>query len=111
MHAISYCALDLFSYGNVHIGYNNNKFISIYYIASGILTNNWENFTGHGYKYFANSTISANDAAKACIEQRGLLTSINTKEEMDFIANNVLRRRTLSAYIGGSNVPLGQQNF
>ena len=61
------------------------------------------NFSGHSYKYFSSLTVTARDARDACLVEGGLLVSINNDDEMDFLIDSVLRRRTLSAFIGGTD--------
>ncbi len=60
-------------------------------------------FSGHSYKYFSNLTVTARDARDACMAEGGLLVSINNDDEMDFLIDSVLRRRTLSGFIGGTD--------
>lgn len=73
------------------------------------MSDTWSNCSGHYYKYFQNITISEIDAAQACAQHKGLLVSIDSEDEMNFIEKHVLFRRTLSAFIGGTQISPGRK--
>ena len=57
-------------------------------------------YGNHLYKFYRDLTITSDDAVAACRLQGGMLVSINSAEEQEFIDFSVLRKRTLSAFIG-----------
>ncbi len=67
----------------------------------------WVEFSGHQYMYYPDPMITALDSRTACLEHGALLASINSAEEQQFIANNVLSQRTLAAFMGGSDEVTG----
>ena len=68
-----------------------------------MINDTWIEYNGHLYQYFTDGTVSARDASEYCAADGALLVSINTAEEMTYIEDEVLRKRTLSAFIGGSD--------
>ena len=68
----------------------------------------WTNYNGHSYKYFSGGTLNAGQANEQCQRDGGLLVSINTREEFNFVSKEVLKKRTLSAFIGGSDLINGK---
>ena len=70
-----------------------------------VWSNDWQLFTdrkyNHSYKFFFDKLSNAVQAEAACRVYGAKLVSINTADEMDFVALKVVRRRVLSAYIGG----------
>ena len=79
--------------------------------ADFVWSDEWAEFGGHSYKYFEDLTITAERSRDACAQHGALLVSINNAEEQEFIVDNVLRRRTLSAFIGGSDMEEGSFYF
>ena len=71
----------------------------------------WSELEGHQYKFFSDLSITANGGRDQCYQHGGLLVSINTREEQEFIQYKVLRKRTLSAFIGGSDRVEGKCNY
>ena len=63
----------------------------------------WNDFRNHSYKYFSHTRISASEAHEECFAIGGMLVSVNSQEEHDFLSDRVLRQRTLSAFIGGTD--------
>ena len=70
-------------------------------------SDDWVIFNNHTYKYFADQAITGHRADQQCQDKGTLLVSINSEEEAEFVGNGVLRKRTLSAYIGGSDEDRG----
>ncbi|KAI0229965.1 hypothetical protein LSAT2_019633 [Lamellibrachia satsuma] len=71
--------------------------------ADFVWSDEWMVYNGHTYRYFSDLTISGHRARSACRSLQGLLVSVNTQAEHDFLAARVLRLRTLSAFIGGTD--------
>ena len=61
----------------------------------------WVDYLDHSYKFFSDLTITADQARVECGSHAGLLVSVNSPQELEFIELSVLRKRTLSAFIGG----------
>ena len=69
--------------------------------ADFVWSDEWVEFEGHSYKFFAD-TVSPSDTARTLCRQQGAqLVSINSPEEQEFLSLKVLRQRILSAFIGG----------
>ena len=83
----------------VHINYSIHFVLS----AEKIWSDEWSKFDGHIYKFFTNNTITAREARHACREHGALLASVNTPAEQTAIVEGALRKRTLSAFISGSD--------
>ena len=60
------------------------------------------------YQYTQQLQITALQASMECKAMGALLLSINGEEEFNFIHDEVLRGRTLSAFIGGSDAEQGE---
>ena len=71
--------------------------------AEYIWSEEWSTFGGHAYKFFSDGRVTFPDARDACRVHGGLLVSINSPEEQDFIKNSVLKKRALSAFTGGTD--------
>ena len=71
--------------------------------AEKIWSDEWSKFDGHIYKFFTNNTITAREARHACRDHGALLASVNTAEEQTAIVEGALKKRTLSAFISGSD--------
>ena len=71
--------------------------------ADFVWSDEWVEYRGHTYKYFDDGTITGVRAHEECRKKGTLLVSINDAEEADFIAISVLRKRTLSAFIGATD--------
>ena len=69
------------------------------------------NETNNEYKYFENATLTSKGAKEACAQLGALLLSINNQDEQTFVATRVLRKRTLAAFIGGSDGARGKIKF
>ena len=87
---------------NVHVF---SKFFLI--SADFVWSDEWSEYKNHTYKYFEDETMTAVRAEQECQKLGTLLVSINDAEEADFIVNSVVRKRTLSAFIGASDVETG----
>jgi len=75
--------------------------------ADYVWSEDWETFNGHSYKFFYDKHSSANDANRLCRTMGAMLVSINSADEMTFLGRRVLRKRTLSAFIGGTRDSAG----
>ena len=76
----------------------------MYFVTAELLFNDtWVRYDSHLYKYVVDGSVSARGASDACAQKGALLVSINDEQEMLFLKESVLRRRTLSAFIGGSD--------
>ena len=79
--------------------------IKVYFPFSAeyIWSEEWSTFGGHAYKFFSDGRVTFPEARDACRVHGGLLVSINSPEEQDFIKNSVLKKRALSAFTGGTD--------
>ena len=75
--------------------------------ADQVTDDSWRDFRGHSYRYFTDGSVSSRQAAEQCYQEGGLLLSMNDETEFDFIKSEILRGRTLSAFIGGTDVQEG----
>ncbi len=75
--------------------------------AEYVWSDDWVEYSGHTYKYFAGGSLTHSDAVAACRAEGGLLVSINDQKEMEFVTENVLYKRTLSAFIGATDADEG----
>ncbi len=82
---------------------NHTKQPVFYFQADFVWSDDWADFEDYSYKFFSDVFATARVAADACRGEGGLLVSINSAEEMEFVALSVLRKRTLSAFIGGTD--------
>ena len=67
----------------------------------------WQQHGGHVYKYFSDQSGSVLDSRDQCRQHGSLLLSINNVFEEDFVTADVLRKRTLSSYMGGYKTDTG----
>ena len=81
---------------------------SVFVAADFVWSDDWKEFRNHTYKYFEDSAIVGVRAEEECKKIGTLLVSINNPDEADFIANSVLKRRTLSAIIGATDREQGR---
>ena len=75
----------------------------IFFLAEKIWSNEWSKFDGHIYKFFSNNTISAWESRDACREHGAMLASVNTAAELGAITEGAMKKRTMSAFISGSD--------
>ena len=75
--------------------------------ADFVWSDEWSVYGQHRYKYFDDGSITGERAASECQKMGALLASINDPQEADFISNRVLRKRTLSAFIGATDTETG----
>ena len=68
-------------------------------------------YEDHRYRLFYAKSITAAEGREKCRQDGGRLVSINNPEELEFIELNVLQKRTLSAFIGGSDEEEGKSAF
>jgi len=86
-----------------------------------VWSDDWATFNNHTYKFFydrhadardadvtSHGMTSHRDADVACHSLGAMLVSIGNEDEMKFIGQRVLRKRTLSGYIGGTRDETGQ---
>ena len=66
-------------------------------------------YDDHIYRYISDGAITASLAHLRCREIGAMLVSVNTDEELEFIKSEVLRGRTLSAFIGASDNKQGNK--
>ena len=71
----------------------------------------WITQDNHEYKFFSDTTITAKGAREACKSHGALLASIRDEEEQDFLEYSVVKQRTLSAFIGGSDEQEGRETL
>ncbi len=71
--------------------------------ADFVWSDGWEEYNGHEYKYFDDIGITGAAARQECVDIEGMLVSINSDQEEEFIATKVLRKRILGAFIGGTD--------
>ena len=76
-------------------------------IAGYVYPDDWVVFDGHQYRFYPDTTITALESRAACLEHGALLASINSAEEQEFISTSVFSRRTLAAFIGGTDEATG----
>ena len=60
-------------------------------------------YEGHEYKFFRDLSVTAEGGRGYCRSHGGQLVSINSEEEQQFIEYKVVRKRTLSAFVGGND--------
>jgi hypothetical protein len=70
-------------------------------VADFVWTDDWLELREHQYKYFADKHSTAESSKRECHKNGGMLVSINDREEADFVTLTVLKKRTLSVFIGG----------
>ena len=87
----------------------------MYHTADMVWSNDWQIFTdrqyNHSYKFFFDKHTDVFQAAAACRVYGAMLVSINTADEMDFLATKVVRQRVLSAHIGGQRDVSGMKSI
>ncbi len=81
----------------------NPSYIFFVFPADYVWSDRWEEHNGHEYKYFGDISITAAAARQKCMDSQGMLVSINSDQEEEFIATKVLRKRTLAAFISGTD--------
>lgn len=79
--------------------------------ADQVWVDEWVQHGGHVYKFFHDQTVSGSEAGHVCQQHGALLVSINSQSEMEFVGTQVLRKRTLGAFIGGVKNTEGTLNF
>ena len=57
----------------------------------------------------SDGSSTASSAQEKCEDMGAMLVSINNEDELNFIKTEVLRGRTLSAFIGGSDNEEGNE--
>ena len=82
-----------------------------FYSANYVWSEEWEEYGGHEYKYFSDSSLTQVEARTKCEEEGALLASMNNEEEHNFISKRVLKQYTLSTFIGGSDEKEGKYVF
>ena len=85
-----------------------NSIVLFLLAADAIWVDDWVHFGNHWYKFFEDQHMTGQEAVKACRDNGGLLVSINSQQEHQFISVTVLRERALSAFSGGSDVQDGK---
>ena len=87
------------------------SFYFIFFAADFVWSDEWvvNNETNNEYKFFENASLTSQGAKEACAKLGALLLSINNADEQTFVANRVLRKRTLAAFIGGSDAGNGEK--
>ncbi|KAK2157989.1 hypothetical protein LSH36_179g02007 [Paralvinella palmiformis] len=68
-----------------------------------IWTNDWLELGEHQYKYFSAALSTAESSRLSCRDHGGMLVSIDSEEEGQFVSLKVLKKRTLSVFIGGND--------
>lgn len=76
--------------------------------ADFVWSDEWFEHDGHEYKYISDVTITADDARRQCRTHGAQLVSINDEEEQKVIHYDVVKKRTLSAFIGGTDTNQGK---
>ena len=79
-----------------------------WFIAGYVYPDDWVEFDGHRYRFYPDTTITALESRTACLEYGALLASINSAEEQEFISTSVFSKRTLAAFIGGTDEAKGK---
>ena len=85
-----------------------NDSLCIASAAEQATNDSWVDFNAHSYRYFSDGAVSGRQAALECSTHAAMLVSINTEAEFDYIVTDVLRGRTISAFIGGTDVEEGK---
>ena len=83
-------------------------YYSFVFSADYVWSDEWATYKGNEYKYFADPAVTATGARHKCAEHGGLLVSINSPEEEEFLMEKVIQKRTLSAFMGGSDEVTGK---
>ena len=76
--------------------------------AGFVYPDDWVDFDGHEYRFYPDTTITALESRAACLEHGALLASINSATEQEFISEKVVSKRTLAAFIGGTDEARGK---